>query len=62
LILSRVRADIDATTAARLATRPATPTYLQYLQPPLTLDGAVVGAADVVLQRRYMLPTSAAAR
>lgn len=45
--LSRVRAAIDATTAAKLATRPATPTYLQYLQPPLTLDGAVVGAADV---------------
>ena len=45
--LARVRADINATTATRLATRPPAPTYLQYQQPPLTLDGAVVGAADV---------------
>ena len=44
--LQRLRSEIDASVAARLATKPATPTYLQYQQPPLTLDGAVIGAAD----------------
>jgi len=45
--LQRLGSEIDASVAARLATRPATPTYLQYKQPPLTLDGAVIGASEV---------------
>src|SRR4029450_1857173 len=44
--LQRLRFEIDASVAARLATKPATPTYLQYQQPPLTLDRAVIGAGD----------------
>ena len=45
--LRRVQRQIDATVAARLATKPPTPTYLQYQQPPLTLDGSAIGFADV---------------
>jgi hypothetical protein len=45
--LRRLGSEIDASVAARLTTRPATPTYLQYQQPPLTLDGAVIGATEV---------------
>jgi hypothetical protein len=45
--LQRLGSQIDASVAARLATKPATPTYLQYQQPPLTLDGAVIGAGEV---------------
>ena len=45
--LQRVRADIDATVASRLTTKPAAPPYLQYQQPPLTLDGTVIGAGEV---------------
>jgi hypothetical protein len=45
--LQRVRTEIDATVAARLTTKPAAPPYLQYQQPPLTLDGTVIGAGEV---------------
>jgi hypothetical protein len=45
--LQRLRSEIDASVSTRLATKPATPTYLQYQQPPLTLDGAVIGAGEV---------------
>jgi hypothetical protein len=45
--LARVRELIDATVATRLSTRPATPTYLQYQQPPLTFDGAALGLSEV---------------
>ena len=45
--LQRVRAEIDATVAARLTTKPAAPPYLQYQQPPLTLDGTVIGTGEV---------------
>jgi hypothetical protein len=45
--LAALRAQIDATVASRLATKPATPTYLQYQQPPLTMDAAAIGLAEV---------------
>ena len=45
--LAVVRGLIDATVATRLSTRPATPTYLQYQQPPLTFDGAALGLSEV---------------
>ena len=45
--LSAVSARIDVTVSARLAPRPATPPYIQYQQPPLTMDGAALGRAEV---------------
>ena len=36
--LETVGAQIDVTVSARLAPRPATPPYVQYQQPPLTMD------------------------
>jgi hypothetical protein len=45
--LDALRAQIDSTVASRLATKPATPTYLQYQQPPLTMDAAAVGLPDI---------------
>lgn len=44
--LRAVAADIDESVQARLSTRPSTPTYLQYQQPPLTLAGAAIGAGE----------------
>ena len=45
--LPAVRTAIGATVAARIATRQPTPTYLQYQQPPLTLDAAAIGLAEI---------------
>jgi hypothetical protein len=45
--LERVRGDIGSTVASRLTTKPATPPYLQYQQPPLTLDGAEIGTGEI---------------
>jgi hypothetical protein len=45
--LRGVQRQIEATVAARLSTKPPTPIYLQYRQPPLTIDGAAIGVADV---------------
>jgi hypothetical protein len=45
--LAALRAQIDSTVASRLATKPATPTYLQYQQPPLTMDAAAIGLSDI---------------
>ena len=45
--LTRVAAQIDASVATPLATKPATPTYLQYQQPPLTFDSALFGLPQV---------------
>jgi len=45
--LQRVRDDIGSMVASRLTTKPATPPYLQYQQPPLALDGADIGTGDV---------------
>ena len=45
--LQLIRAHINATEAARIATKPPAPTYLQYQQPPLTVDGAGLGVAAV---------------
>src|SRR5688572_224872 len=44
--LRRVRAHIDATGTARLSTKPPTPTYLQYQQPPVTIESGAIGLAD----------------
>lgn len=35
---------VDATVAAPLTMRPASPPYLQYQQPPVVVDGAAIGA------------------
>jgi hypothetical protein len=45
--LPHVQGQIDTTARARLSTKPPTPTYLQYQQPPLTIDGSAIGLADV---------------
>jgi hypothetical protein len=45
--LPRVRQLVDSTVPTRLSTRPSTPTYLQYQQPPLTFDGAALGPAGI---------------
>jgi hypothetical protein len=45
--LPRVRREIGETVETRLNTRPAIPPYLQYQEPPLALDGAVIGAGEV---------------
>ena len=45
--LETVGAQIDVTVSARLPPRPATPPYIQYQQPPLTMDAAAIGLADV---------------
>jgi hypothetical protein len=45
--LARVRGQIEATANARVSTRPAAPTYLQYQQPPLIIDGQTIGFSDV---------------
>ena len=45
--LQGVGAAVGPTAATRLVTRPATPSYLQYQQPPLALDGSVIGAGIV---------------
>jgi hypothetical protein len=34
---------VDATAAAPLTTKPASPPYLQYQQPPIVIDGAAIG-------------------
>jgi len=36
---------VDATTAAPLTMKPASPPYLQYQQPPMVVDGSALGAA-----------------
>jgi len=35
------------TVAARLAPRPPTPAYVQYKQPPLSIDGEAIGIAEI---------------
>jgi hypothetical protein len=45
--LSRVRGQIEARAAARLPTRPAAPTYVQYQPPPLIVDGHTMGLSDI---------------
>ena len=47
LDLQPVRTLIDATVPARLSTKPPTPTYLQYQQPPLTAEATVIGMPSV---------------
>lgn len=44
--LQAVALDVGESAPAQLSTRPSTPTYLQYQQPPLTLSGAVILDAD----------------
>jgi hypothetical protein len=38
----------QAASPARLSPKPATPPYVQYQQPPLSFDGAVIGAPEVM--------------
>jgi hypothetical protein len=38
----------QAASPARLSPKPATPPYVQYQQPPLSFDGSVIGAAEVM--------------
>ena len=45
--LQKVSTAIGSTVASKLSTRPATPTHLQYQQPPLALDGSVIGLGEV---------------
>jgi len=44
--LPRVQSAIGAGVAARLSPKPTTPSYVQYRQPPIALDGRVVGMPD----------------
>ena len=44
--LPRVQSAIGAGVAARLSPKPTTPSYVQYRQPPIALDGHVVGMPD----------------
>lgn len=40
--LGRLRQELGAGVAARLAPKPTTPPYVQYRQPPITIDGHVI--------------------
>jgi hypothetical protein len=40
--LGRVQRELGAGVAARLAPKPTTPPYVQYRQPPITIDGQAV--------------------
>jgi hypothetical protein len=47
--LDRIAAIVgQAASPARLSPKPATPPYVQYQQPPLSFDGSVIGAAEVM--------------
>jgi hypothetical protein len=45
--LKRVAETIDASTTTRLSTKPPSPIYLQYQQPPVVIDAAAIGAGEV---------------
>jgi hypothetical protein len=45
--LKRVGELIDATTTTRLSTKPPSPIYLQYQQPPVVIDASAIGAGEV---------------
>ena len=45
--LPQLAGRVDRTVASRLATKPPTPIYLQYQQPPLTFDASALGVGDV---------------
>jgi hypothetical protein len=45
--LATVQRLMTHTVAARLAPRPPTPPYVQYKQPPLSIDGEAVGVRDI---------------
>jgi len=45
--LQTVRSLTTHTIAARLAPRPPTPAYVQYKEPPLSIDGDAVGVAEI---------------
>jgi hypothetical protein len=44
--LAAVRHLIAATAPAPLSTKPPTPAYLQYAQPPMVIEGSAIGIAD----------------
>jgi hypothetical protein len=45
--LKRVAEQINASTTTRLSTKPPSPIYLQYQQPPVVIDAAAIGAGEV---------------
>jgi len=45
--LQTVRSLTTHTVAARLAPRPPTPAYVQYKQPPLSIEGEAIGIAEI---------------
>ena len=45
--LKRVTEQIDASTTTRLSTKPPSPIYLQYQQPPVVIEAAAIGAGEV---------------
>ena len=49
IALDRIAAIVgQAASPAKLSPKPATPPYVQYQQPPLSFDGAVIGVDDVM--------------
>jgi hypothetical protein len=44
--LEAVNRQVGVTVRAPLSTKPATPPYLQYAQPPVVIDGAALGVGD----------------
>ena len=44
--LAAVQRLVGSTVQTRLAPKPTTPPYVQYQQPPVAIDGHVVGMAD----------------
>jgi hypothetical protein len=45
--LKRVAEQINASTTTRLSTKPPSPIYLQYQQPPVVIEAAAIGAGEV---------------
>src|SRR5262245_33458478 len=46
--LSKVATLIGGTSRVRLTTKTTTPSYVQYQQPPLTVEGGALGLADAL--------------
>src|SRR5678815_2526043 len=46
--LARVATLIAPTAQARLSPKAATPSYVQYRQPPITIDGEAIGLGDAL--------------
>src|SRR5215218_9225120 len=44
--LGRLQRELRAGVASRLAPKPATPPYVQYRQPPISIDGHIIDMAE----------------